>query len=95
MNTGVTMAKSMTNDICPRSGLRVPFDTISSPGAYVCDWSGHLLRIPHEAVAPTRCPGLNIVGCEPLTVTKLSDDPDLPLGRARGLAKQLGLTVGF
>jgi hypothetical protein len=38
---------------------------------------------------------LNIVGGEPLTVTKISEDPDVPLPEARGLAWTHGLSVGF
>jgi hypothetical protein len=70
-------------------------DTIGSSGAYVCNWSGHLLRVP-EGLVPVGWPlGLNIVGREPLTVTKISDDPDVSLTRARALAASLGVTAGF
>jgi hypothetical protein len=95
MKDGVAVVKSVASRACPRPGARVAFDTISSPGAYVCDWSGHLLRIPDRAVTPARCPGLNIVGREPLTVTKISDDPEVPLAQARGLAAEYGVAAGF
>jgi hypothetical protein len=73
----------------------VTLDSIASPGAYICNWSGHLLRIPPLVLRPEGAPLLNIVGSEPLTVTKISDDPDVPLAEARGLACGYGLAVGF
>jgi len=79
----------------PRAGAAVPFDTITSSGAYVCNWSGHLLRVPEHSLLPGGPLGLNIVGGEPLTVTKISDNPDVPLGAARGLAASYGLQIGF
>jgi len=79
----------------PRTGATVPLDGIGSAGAYVCNWSGHLLRVPPTSVKVAGRLDLNIVGGEPLTVTKISDDPDLPLSQARGLAWCFGLSVGF
>ena len=29
-------------------GVSIPFDSIRSPGAYVCNWNGHLLRVRSE-----------------------------------------------
>jgi hypothetical protein len=75
------------------AGVSVPFDAIGAPGAYVCNWSGHLLRVPEGAAG--RALGLNIVGHEPLTVTKISDDPQVSLTDARHLAAGLGVTAGF
>lgn len=71
------------------------FDSIPTPGAYVCNWSGHLLRLPHEAVTVVGTPKVNIVGEAPLTVTKLSDDPYLPLPIAKQLAQQMKLATTF
>ncbi|MBI4717229.1 MAG: hypothetical protein HY763_05450 [Planctomycetes bacterium] len=36
------------------AGARVPFDGISEPGAYVCETTGQLLRIPQEELASGR-----------------------------------------
>jgi hypothetical protein len=86
---------TMTRDPLPRTGVTVPLDTVMSPGAYVCNWSGHLLRVPPRGLMPGGALTLNIVGGEPLTVTKICDDPDVPVPEARGLAWCLGLSVGF
>jgi hypothetical protein len=74
-------------------GVSIPFDSIRTPGCYVCDWNGHLLRVPERALVPNGV--LNIVGPEPLFVTKISDDPALPLTRARQAAADLNLRVVF
>ncbi len=78
-----------------QNGTRLPLDTITAPGAYVCNWSGHLLRVPARSLTPEGPPALNIIGAEPLVATKISDDPDLPLREARRLAGNFGLSVGF
>jgi hypothetical protein len=82
-------------EVRSRMGATVPFDTIDSPGAYVCNWSGHLMRIPEHTLDPGDTLRLNIVGCEPLTVTKISDDPGVTLSKARTLAMAMGLRTGF
>ena len=61
----------------PRAGAQVPLDTVDAPGAYVCNWSGHLLRISERSLLPAGPLALNIVGAEPLTVTRISENPDL------------------
>ena len=76
-------------------GAAVPLDVLDTPGAYVCNWSGHLMRVPPRAVTPGRAPALNIVGNRPLTVTRISDDPDVPLSEAKRLAADFRLDVNF
>jgi hypothetical protein len=76
-------------------GAAVPFNVVDTPGAYVCNWSGHLLRVPDDAITSWRSPVVNLVGNEPLTVTKISDDPDVPLSQAKRLATDLRLEVHF
>jgi hypothetical protein len=79
----------------PRAGAAVPFDAITAAGAYVCNWSGHLLRVSQCGLLPSGPLAVNIVGGEPLTVTKICDNPDVALSEARGLAQSYGLSVGF
>lgn len=76
-------------------GATVPFEGINSPGAYICNWSGHLLRVPEDGVTPGRSPMLNIVGCEPLTVTKISENPYITITKAKLLASNFDLSVNF
>ncbi len=76
-------------------GANIPFDSINEPGAYVCNWSGHLLRVPQDGIAPGRSPMLNLIGTEPLFVTKISTDPYVPITKARLLASNWDVQVNF
>jgi hypothetical protein len=76
-------------------GTTIPFDVVDTPGTYVCTWSGHLLRVPRRAVTLGCTPALNIVGREPLTVTKISDDPEIPLSEAKRIAARYRVPVNF
>ncbi len=76
-------------------GTQVLFENISEPGCYICNWSGHLLRVPEDGVAPGRSPLVNIIGNEPLFVTKISDNPWIPVTKAKMLACNFDLNVKF
>jgi len=64
-------------------GTIIPFDSIQQPGCYVCNWSGHLLRVPEDGVAAGRSPLVNIIGTDPLFVTMLSETRTSPSPRPR------------
>ena len=76
-------------------GSVLPYDGIGEYGAYVANWSGHLIRVPEDALAQGRSPLINIVGTEPLTVTKISDNPFVPITKARLLASNFDVNVNF
>ena len=93
MTTGTTSAPNKENFAA--IGTTVPFDSINEPGCYVCNWSGHLLRVPEDGVAPGRSPLINIVGHDPLYVTKISDNPFITLTKAKMVASNLDINVNF
>jgi len=76
-------------------GTTVPFESIQEPGCYICNWSGHLLRIPEDGVAPGRSPLVNIIGTEQLYVTKLSENPFVSITKAKMIACNLDCNVNF
>ncbi len=76
-------------------GAKTPFESLQQPGCYVCDWSGHLLRIPEDGVAPGRSPLISIVGNEQLFVTKVSENPYITLTKAKMIASNLDCNVNF
>ncbi len=78
-----------------QAGTTCLFENINEPGAYICNWSGHLLRVPEDGVTPGRSPMLNIVGAEPLFVTKISDNPYITVTKAKLLASNFDLNVAF
>ncbi len=78
-----------------KCGANVPFDSIQDAGAYICNWSGHLLRVPPDGVRPGRSPLINMVGWDPLYVTKISDNPFITVTKARMQAANFDLPVNF
>jgi len=76
-------------------GSQIPFKSLNEPGTYLCNWSGHLLRVPEDAVQQGRSPVIEILGKETTYVTKLSDDPFIPVTKARMLAADLDHAVNF
>ena len=76
-------------------GAQFPFESISEPGCYICNWSGHLLRVPEDGVAPGRSPLVHITGSEPLYVTRISDNPWIPVTKAKMLASNCDCPVNF
>lgn len=76
-------------------GTQIRFDSINEPGCYVCNWSGHLLRVPDDGIKPGRSPLLSIMGTEPLFTTKISGDPYVAVSKARILAANCDLNVNF
>ncbi len=77
------------------AGITCAFEQIEHPGCYVSVTTGQLVRVPPEALAFGRSPLIEIVGQEPWIVTKITDDPYTPLGKARMGAADLDLTVNF
>lgn len=78
-----------------RHAITIPFDQINEPGCYVCNWSGHLLRVPPDGIAPGRSPLMNFVGRKALFVTKIGNDPYMTVTKARLLAANADLDVRF
>lgn len=95
MSTQSTQTPTQNACTTPSGGQCIPFDSIDAPGCYVCNWSGHLLRVPEDGVAAGRSPLMNIVGPDALFVTKIADNPFVPLTKARLLASNIDVSVNF
>ncbi len=78
-----------------RGTITCEFEQINSPGLYIENRTGVLYRIPDDAVIPGRSPAIQIVSAEPCVVTKISDDPYLPITKARMTAADLDLQIAF
>jgi len=74
---------------------RVAFSELHRPGTYVCNETGTLFRIPQDALVSGRSPLIEIVSTQPTMMTKLSDDPWLPISKARELAADCDLYISF
>ena len=92
----MTIASKPQQELASKSlGSQVPFESINEPGTYLSNWSGHLLRVPEDAIKPGRSPVIEIRGNEPMVVTKLSDDPFVCISKARLTAANLDQNVNF
>jgi len=78
-----------------QTGATFAFENICDPGAYICNWSGHLLRVPEDGVTPGRSPMLSLVGPEQLYVTKISDNPYITVTKAKLIAANMDVCVNF
>ncbi len=76
-------------------GANSAFESLNEQGTYLSNWSGHLIRVPADAIKPGRSPVIEILGKEPMVVTKLSNDPFIGLTKARLIAADLDLPVAF
>jgi hypothetical protein len=73
----------------------VPYDQVNWPGCYVCNDTGNLYRVPDDSLAAGRSPLIAIVSKTPMMMTRISDDPWLPISKARQLAADADLYINF
>ena len=71
------------------------FDQIHSAGTYVENRWGTLFRMPADALPQEKNPRHRRVVRETWPVTRLTDDPYVPVAKARRLARDLGLWTRF
>ena len=74
---------------------RIPFGEIRDPGCYVNVDTGELLRLPLEVLEKGHSPIFEIVSLTGPMMVKLTDDPWLPIGKARQVAADLDIYVNF
>ncbi len=84
-----------TSDVSALTAMRIPFSDIHEPGAYVSNTTGHMVRIPADAVKTERTPVIDLVAAEPMLFSKISVNPFISLTKARMLACDLDLPVNF
>ena len=72
----------------------IPFNEISEPGTFVCNWNGHLLQIPKRGLT-NGTPCWNMFGQATLDVTRISEDWEITLDEARKIATENSVTISF
>ena len=93
---GGWVAENFAEPTHGRTGLvSCEFSQIESPGLYVETRTGALLRIREDGIVPGRSPVIQAVARDPWVVTKISEDPYLPLTKARMIAANLDIEVNF
>jgi hypothetical protein len=71
------------------------WNDINEPGTYLFVEWGTLCRVPFDGVADGRSPRVTFFSNIPIPVVKLSDDPYIPISKARQLAADNDLCVNF
>ncbi len=97
------MATKRTTSFTPGEGTRftmgknmtVPFNELIDPGAYYDHLTGWLYRVPDEGLSAGHSPVMNIVSGEEHYVSKISDDPWIPLNKAREICSNRDFAVNF
>lgn len=74
---------------------RIAFVDIKKPGAYISHATGHLIRVPQEALKPGCSLMVDVVSDDSVLVTRISDDAFIALSEARKVAADLDLEVHF
>ena len=76
-------------------GVTLPLDALKEPGTYLCNWSGHLLRVPEADRGISRFSAAGARRAGTWTVTRISADPQISRYQAKSLADKLGLATSF
>ncbi len=90
-----TMSPGMESTQQTRKFVTEPFNEINEPGVYYNHDTGWLYRVPGEILALGHSPLLNIVSVNETFVTRISDDPWLPVNKARQICANMDLAVNF
>lgn len=72
-----------------------PLDEVREPGAYVCRESGDLLRIPPVGAPVGGDEMKRKIGEQQIFVTRISEDPFVPISTARIRAANMDIDVSF
>ncbi len=74
---------------------KVPFSELTDPGTYISHATGNLFRVPEDALVVGRSPLIEIVSNGGTMMTKISDDPWLPISKARQISADSDLCINF
>lgn len=85
----------MESNVPTGKHVTIPFNEIGEPGTYYNHDSGWIFRVPEEALALGHSPVLTVLANDENYVTKISDDPWLPAGKARQICSDMDFAVYF
>ena len=78
------------------TGVTIPWNFIKEPGAYVCNDTGRLFRVPPAALLEGHSPVISIAG--PVGedyVTCLSSNPYTPIDKLRQVCADMNINPQF
>jgi hypothetical protein len=73
----------------------VSWDDMETPGFYVSRTTGNGYRVPAEALIKGASPVIEQVSSKPSRLVRLSDNPLIPLIKARNLAANCNIEPNF
>jgi hypothetical protein len=73
----------------------VTWEDLEMPGFYVCRATGNGYRVPAEALIKGASPVIEQVSAQPSRLVKVSDNPFVPLIKARNLAANCNVEPNF
>lgn len=76
-------------------GTAIRLAAVDEPGTYICNWSGHVLRVTEADVESNRFASVPHAAIEPHLVTRISPDPHISRLAAKTLASSFGLATNF
>lgn len=91
----VTHVTKAERNRATHTSVTLPFGEITEPGTYYGRDTGWLYRVPDESLASGHSPMITIVSRDEIFVTKISDDPWVPLNKARQICSNLDFDVNF
>ncbi len=95
MSVAAVVQQSQIDNGTGPVGVSLRLDALTEPGTYVCNWSGHLLRVPESDRGTSRFSTTHARRAAAWTVTRISVDPRISCYHAKSLADRLGLTTSF
>jgi len=73
----------------------VSWDDLETPGFYISRATGNGYRVPAEALIKGASPVIEQVSAKPSRLVKVSDNPFIPLIKARNLAANCNVEPNF
>jgi hypothetical protein len=94
---GDLQMETQTNErkINTSSHPEVNWDDLETPGFYVSRATGNGYRVPAEALIKGASPVIEQVSTQPSRLVKVSDNPFVPLIKARNLAANCNIDPNF
>lgn len=91
----VQLMESQQNERNTSSHPEVSWDDLETPGFYVSRATGNGYRVPAEALIKGASPVIEQVSARPSRLVKISDNPFIPLIKARNLAANANIEPNF
>ena len=76
-------------------GTAYSVNEINTPGCYVCNWNGALLRVNENCFDSSNNTWFSFWSNDPLNVTYLTDNPYASIGECRELAKTYKISTNY